>query len=552
MIMMFFDPFPRLAFAAVLATGPSALALDVDPTGEGIPPVRMVGQESRTGGPDFYTYDWPVDPGPWPTVSTEGLLRFPMVAHGAGYGPGEFTDIAEWWKVSDFDLVHYQASVQYGMTGRDVAQRNIEFIMNHAAETGRKVIAHVGHTAEMLGHEALIEHINAIKDHPGLWGYEVADEPGTSEPRLIWTSHAFRIIRNLDPEHPILSNDLGNKKEPTLLPYVRPDTPDFWSWDCYPIQAGNGTALETHYTRQIAAICRELDITPAYILGNYAPVEAPYAPLPWFPRVQEGVQSVAHLGKGGFSTAGQIRSQVYQGVIAGMKMLLWWPWGEWVDLRFDRPDLRKATYQVNREVHALTGPIFSTLDVPVSFEVPAGDYTRPEGIVGMAKLFHDELFIFAANIAERNVPLGQRTVDGGVGLADVKIVLDGIPAAYRRYMHDEAEVLFEIAGHNDHGVPEYVKARQDEWRRVPVQATDCNGQPASRFQPVRGSVWGPEWTGEEPAPRPARGTGWSLWEGEKASMSITDSFGPYAVHIYRIGLRCPAVEEANGTDAELE
>ena len=159
----------------------------------------------------------------------------------------------------------------------------------------------------------------------------------------------------------------------------------------------------------------------------------------------------------------------------------------------------------------------------------------PEGVVGMARIYWDDIYLFVANVAERNVPLGKRTPEGGVALRRVKIILDKIPATYRRFMDDTAEVLFETAGKDEQGAPVYVKQRQGRWRRVPILKTDRNGNPAVRLRRFRGSLWGPDWTGDPPA-APAKGTAWVLWEGGKAGAAIIDDFPPYAVHIYRIRL----------------
>lgn len=498
---------------------------------EGIRPVRVVTHVPRPGGPDVYRFDWAVDPGPWPMVTRRGVLHYPMGAYGAGHLPGECKTIEDWWVTSDFDFVHFQASVRIGDTGSQIARRNIQYVMNPAGRVGRRVVAHLAYTCEMQGPQALVDHINAIKDHPALWGYDAADEPSSPE-RVISIAHGFQMIRALDPEHPILVNDIGNQKHPSLEPRIRPDKPDFYSWDVYPVQSNNGVSLETTYTRNLVRICRERGITPGYVLGNFARGEGPHLRQPWFPRVPPGTRR-CHYGR--FSTVEELRSQVYQSIIAGVKMLMWWPWGQWVGGVYNRADLREATYQVNREVHALTGPILSKLALPVSFGVPAGDYIQKEGVVGMVRIYRDDVYVFVANIAEKNVPLRQRTPAGGLALKGVKIILDRVPATYRRFMDDKAEVLFEIAGKDKRGVPIYVKQKQGRWRTVRLISRDRDGKPAVRLRRYRNSLWGPEWTGEKPE-RPDRGTAWGLWQGGKASTVIVDDFPPYAVHIYRIRL----------------
>ena len=531
----------NICFAGFIATlmacsayGTSGASEKYDPSSEGIRPVKVIKHTPIEGGADYYKYDWPVAPGPWPMVTPEGVLRYPMGAYGAGHLPGPYKTIEQWWLESDFDFVHFQADVQYGMSGKDIAERNIKYVLDPADQVGRKVIAHVGHPLEMLGLEVLAEHINTIKDHPALWAYESADEPSRPD-KVIYVSHIFQLIRALDQEHPILLNDIGNQKHPTLEPRISPDKPDFYSWDIYPVQSNNGVSMETGYTRKLVKVCKERGIVPSYCLGNFAKVNAPRIGVPWFPKKPKDIKT-HHYGR--FSTVEEIRSQVYQSVISDVKMLLWWPYKQWVGGVYNREDLRETTHQVNREIHALTGPIFSKMELPVSFEFPKGNYVRPEAIVGMAKIYREDIYIIVANIAEKNAPLGKRKPENALSLTGVKIIMDKIPALYRRMMDDKAEILFEIAEKDSKGAPVYVKQKTGKWRTVPIKKTDVYGKPAKRFHCGRGKVWGAEWTGESKK-EPSSGTPWGMWEGKKASASIVDDFGPYEVHVYRIKLKWP-------------
>ena len=502
----------------------------VDPANEGIRPVCVVKHVARAGGPDPYQFDWPVDPGAWPMVSPKGVLRYAIGAYGAGHLPGEFKTIEDWWRGSDFDFVHFQADAQYGMTGKDIAARNIKYVLDPAARAGRKVVAHVAYTAEMLGPGALAEHVAAIKDHPALYGYDPMDEPSSPDRVITW-SHNFKIIRALDPEHPIWLNDIGCKNHPTIEQAVAPDKPDIYSWDVYPVQSDRGVSPESGYTRWLVRVCRERGLVPAYILGNFAKTTAQEPPHPWFPLTPKKVRTF-HNGTH-LCSPEELRSQVYQCIISGIKTVLWYPWQAWVGGVHTRRDILSATYQVNREVHALTGPILSTCRVPITIEAPQVKTVWTHAVIGMGSVYQNDLYIIVANIAEQPGTKPPKAL----ALKGVRIVMDKVPAAYRRLLADQAEVLFEIAGKDAAGVPIYVKEKAGTWRTVGVHKLDRDGKPAVRFQPGRGRVWGPEWTGGKR--EPTVGTEWTMWEGPKARMYIVDDFAPLAVHIYRIRIMVP-------------
>ena len=509
----------------------------LDPAKEGIRPVRVLKHVTRAGGPDFYQFDWPVDPGPWPMLSRKGVLRYAIGAYGAGHLPGEFKSIEQWWHGSDFDFVHFQADVQYGMTGKDIAARNIKYVLDPAARAGRKVLLHVAYTAEMLAPDALAEQIAAIHNHPALYGYDPMDEPSSPDRVITW-SHNFKIIRTLDPEHPIWLNDIGNQRRPTIERAIAPDKPDIYSWDVYPVQSDRGVSPESGYTRNLVRICRERGLMPAYVLGNFAKTTAQEPAHPWFPLRLKKTRTFGYGTH--FCSPAELRSQVYQCIVSGIKTVLWWPWCHWVDGVFQRRDILNATYQVNREVHALTGPILSTCEVPVTIEAPKVKTVWTQPVVGMGRVYHNDLYIIVANIAEQPGTKPPKPL----ALKGVRIVLDKVPAAYRRLLADQAEVLFEIAGNDASGVPVYVKEKTGRWRTVPVHKFDREGKPAVRFQPGRGRVWGPEWTGGKR--EPSTGTEWTVWEGPKAKMHIVDDFAPLAVHVYRIRIMAPKWGSGSG------
>ncbi len=82
----------------------------------------------------------------------------------------------------------------------------VKYQLDLAAETGVKLAVYVEH----YGGEQLRDFINMIKDHPGLWGYQMFDEANADEFARMYKTRQF--IRSIDPnpDHPFMVNVGGD------------------------------------------------------------------------------------------------------------------------------------------------------------------------------------------------------------------------------------------------------------------------------------------------------------------------------------------------------
>ena len=85
------------------------------------------------------------------------------------------------------------------IVGSDGVDRKVK--MDKAHEMGLLCVVGLYGNGKVLSTESIINTVNAVKDHPALYGYQVQDEPyqkGTEESIL---ANAYVTIRNLDPHH---------------------------------------------------------------------------------------------------------------------------------------------------------------------------------------------------------------------------------------------------------------------------------------------------------------------------------------------------------------
>ncbi|MBQ7032264.1 MAG: S-layer homology domain-containing protein [Clostridia bacterium] len=97
-------------------------------------------------------------------------------------------------------------------------------ILDAAAEKGLKVLANLYGNMRPPSHPDVIEsrkaYIESIKDHPALLGYLLFDEPfyniNDPEPYL---HDSYKLIRDIDPDHPVLIMDEGGGHDGTTQKY---------------------------------------------------------------------------------------------------------------------------------------------------------------------------------------------------------------------------------------------------------------------------------------------------------------------------------------------
>jgi len=202
-----------------------------------------------------------------------------------------------------------------------------------------------------------------------------------------------------------------------------------------------------------------------------------------------GVMSSMCLGifydpskKGRLPTIPEMRSQVYQCVVAGVQQLLWFHYAEWLKDKYGRKDLHDELERLNRELHILTGPIYSSLRCPVSIPSEQDKEKYQRDFYATASLYRNALYVIALRVAGESEmkPVARKAV---------RIQLHLPPQTSGR-LADEAVVLFDRMGSQGDDSATYCRDGEGDYRRVAV--------------------------------RP---------EGV-----IVDDFGEYEVHVYRIRL----------------
>lgn len=467
-----------IALVAISTAGAFALTVEMPEEADfGISPVRCLKQVPTPSGPDVYQFDWPVDPGRWPLVDSAGHLRYPMGAYGGGYYPGRYSSVAEWWQKSGFDFAQAHIHVEGLTSAAQVVERYREYLLDPAQRAGGRIMIHPPYIMAHMGPQIYAEVVRELARHPALYGWDPRDEPADGDPTWI---DSLKLIRAYDRKHPILLNITTSWRYEQLFAGVAPDKPDFLSTDWYPVQEGGSVHRIAEWADKVAGTCRALDVDSQFIIGNFAGHEGSRV-YPWY-KFPGPETSRKHFGR--LCTVEEARSQVYQCLIYGIQQLQWWPYEDWARGEYgDRAkDLGFEMERLNREVHALTGPIFSRLTVPVTVVGEAGKRVRERDLHVRASVYRDALYIIVTCSAD---------VDNAVPAQTTPATLDlgAVPEVYRSRFGDTAEVMFEMDGKDERGRPIYVKDSRGDWRQVEI---------------------------------------------DRESWTIEDTFGPYGVHIYRI------------------
>ncbi|GAG04070.1 unnamed protein product, partial [marine sediment metagenome] len=147
-------------------------------------------------------------------------------------------------------------------------------------------------------------------------------------------------------------------------------------------------------------------------------------------------------------------------------------------------DLYRAIWRLNRELHALTGPIFSTIRLPVYVDGDEKKNLKERDFHLLTTVYRDNVYILAACVAEQSPGHPQRQTR-------VELRLDRLSERYLSRLGDSAEVLLEMAEVQVGPLPTYVKQARGTWRQVAINHRE---------------------------------------------QVLEDVFGPYAVHVYRIPL----------------
>lgn len=251
--------------------------------------------------------------------------------------------------------------------------------------------------------EALRLRIRALKDHPGILAWYMADEPELRPALPERCRRIYEIVADEDPFHPcIMLND-------TIAGiYKYPDGGDILMPDPYPLFLKDGLAAQplekTSKFIQAAVDAgkgrRAVWATPqAFNYGDYG-------------RKNNRAPNLTEL-----------RNQLYQAVVYGARGFLWYTWSHTANY----PHLGLGMPWLSFEVADLKDAILADPADGVTVTVEAD---QPEHIHVSARRVDDDLFIFAVSTA--TVPQDARlTINPAPGMRSLYVVSEGRNAPLR-------------------------------------------------------------------------------------------------------------------------
>ncbi len=156
------------------------------------------------------------------------------------------------------------------------------------------------HQTQKWNDAALLETVNRLKNHPGLIGWDLIDEPDATTKDEAMTAELARvteIIRKLDPNHPIWVNLCQSGKFHDYARYS-----DLASYDTYPFPDMSLSVIENNNRKILEAG------------GNTKPLLSI-------------LQAWAQAGNRG-PTYAEMRAETYLCVTQGMKAFAFYTWGD--------------------------------------------------------------------------------------------------------------------------------------------------------------------------------------------------------------------------------
>lgn len=124
-------------------------------------------------------------------------------------------------------IKYWDAAIEMGVNTVQQYNDGVEqgkAILDAAAEKGLKVLANLYGDMRPPSHPDVIEkrkeYIESIKDHPALLGYLLFDEPfyNINDPEE-YLHDSYKLIRDIDPHHPVLIMDEGGGHDGTTQKY---------------------------------------------------------------------------------------------------------------------------------------------------------------------------------------------------------------------------------------------------------------------------------------------------------------------------------------------
>ncbi len=217
--------------------------------------------------------------------------------------------------------------------------------------------------------DALIETVNRLKNHPGLIGWDLIDEPDcdpNDEAMTREVARAAEIVRKLDPNHPIWVNLCQSHKFKKYVQYS-----DFASYDTYPfpdmslavIEGNNKKILEDSENRKPLIA----------VLQTWAPA---------------GNRGPAY---------DELKAEAYLCITQGMKSFTFYSWSD-PEPQFcmaQNPEFQSYVQNLMFEMNALRGFLFApTPEQPVIKEL------LEKGIRYIYKTVDEKNYFIAVNISD--------------------------------------------------------------------------------------------------------------------------------------------------------
>ncbi|MEI8246204.1 MAG: carbohydrate binding domain-containing protein [Lentisphaerota bacterium] len=214
---------------------------------------------------------------------------------------------------------------------------------------------------------ALIETVNRLKNHPGLIGWDLIDEPDCDPNDEAMTREVARtaeIIRKLDPNHPIWINLCQSGKFKKYVQYS-----DFASYDTYPFPDMSLAVIENINRKILEAG------------GNSKPLLTV-------------LQTWAAPGNRG-PTYDELKAETYLSITQGMKIFTFYSWSDDSFCLARNPELQSYVQNLMVEINALK----DFLAAPTPEQPPIKELPE-KGIKYLYKSAGGKNYFIAVNISD--------------------------------------------------------------------------------------------------------------------------------------------------------
>jgi len=213
--------------------------------------------------------------------------------------------------------------------------------------------------------------INAIKEHPAILGWYMADEPEGHGHSVAWYKSAYALLREIDPYHPCIMLNYGLRGIRTYY-----EGCDILMPDCYPVFRVDGT------TRK-----------PLWALTEWTETARALRPTWLVPQVfdWDGTGTITSPGRA--PTFDEIRNQIWQIFAAGGRGIFMYSYSH--DSRTSCA-LRSGPAYTAHEAEACKAALFgSALREQLTVETTPAD----EHLAASLHRFGDDLLLVAVNTA---------------------------------------------------------------------------------------------------------------------------------------------------------